>query len=110
MQELLEKINRIKGVRGSGIASKDGIEVVSLFRSPVAFELLSALVASVQQVTEKIVDTAKDGKFQQTMIESTEGRFFIQAVELGYLIVLADAQANIGLVRVELAQVAPMIR
>ena len=46
----------------------------------------------------------------QTIIEASEGKFFVQVVELWYLVVLSDSQANTGLIRVEIAQVSPLIK
>ncbi len=110
MLTILERINHIKGVKGCSIVSPDGIEIVSHFRTPVSTDFISALIVSVQQVATKIVSNAQAGALMQTMIEATEGKFFVQVVELGYLVVLADSQANTGLIRVEIAQVAPLIK
>jgi predicted regulator of Ras-like GTPase activity (Roadblock/LC7/MglB family) len=110
MQTVLERINQIKGVKGSSIVGSDGIEIVSAFRTPVASDFISALVVSIQQAAAKIVSKAQSGALLQTMIEATEGKFFVQVVELGYLVVLADSQANTGLIRVEIAQVSPLIK
>jgi predicted regulator of Ras-like GTPase activity (Roadblock/LC7/MglB family) len=110
MLTILERINQIKGVKGSSIVSQDGIEIVSHFRTPVPSDFISALIVSVQQVANKIVSKAQTGALMQTMIEATEGKFFVQVVELGYLVVLADSQANTGLIRVEIAQVSPLIK
>lgn len=110
MLTILERINQIKGVKGSSIVSPDGIEIVSHFRTPVPSDFISALIVSVQQVANKIVAKAQTGSLMQTMIEATEGKFFVQVVELGYLVVLADNQANTGLIRVEIAQVSPLIK
>lgn len=110
MLTVLERINQIKGVKGSSVVSPDGIEIVSDFRSSVPSDLISALVVSIQQVAAKMTAKAECGKLVQTMIEASEGKFFVQAVELGYLVVLADHQANTGLIRVEIAQVSPLIK
>ena len=103
-------MNQIKGVKGSSIVSPDGIEIISNFRTSVPSDLVSALIVSVQQVAGKIAAKAQSGALVQTMIEATEGKFFVQVVELGYLVVLADNQANTGLIRVEIAQVSPLIK
>src|SRR5690606_2039751 len=110
MLTILERINQIKGVKGSSIMSPDGIEIVSHFRTPVPSAFISDLIVSAEQVANKIVSKAQTGALMQTMIEATEGKFFVQVVELGYLVVLADSQANTGLIRVEIAQVSPLIR
>ncbi len=110
LSSILQRLNQIKGVKGSSVVSTDGIEIVSLFRTPVASELVGALIVSAQQVADRIVEASKTGKLVQTLIEASEGKFFVQAVELGYLVVLAESQANTGLIRVEIAQVAPLIK
>lgn len=110
MLTLLERINQIKGVKGSSIVSHDGLEIVSHFRSPVPSDFISALIVSIQQVANRIVEKIEAGSLLQTMIEASEGKFFVQSVELGYLVVLADSQANTGLIRVEIAQVSPLIK
>jgi predicted regulator of Ras-like GTPase activity (Roadblock/LC7/MglB family) len=110
MITILERINQIKGVKGSSIVSTDGIEIVSHFRSPIPSDFISALIVSIQQVAGRIIQKTEYGQLLQTMIEATEGKFFVQAVELGYLVVMADSQANTGLIRVEIAQVSPLIK
>ncbi len=110
MLTLLERINQIKGVKGSSIVSHDGLEIVSHFRSPVPSDFISALIVSIQQVASRITEKIEAGNLMQTMIEASEGKFFVQAVDLGYLVVLADSQANTGLIRVEIAQVSPLIK
>ena len=110
MLTILERINQIKGVKGSSIVSPDGIEIVSHFRAPVPSEFISALIVSIQQVAGRIIQKTDCGQLLQTMIEATEGKFFVQAVELGYLVVMADSQANTGLIRVEIAQVSALIK
>ena len=110
MLTVLERINQIKGVQGSSIVSPDGIEIVSAFRVPVPSDFICALVVSIQQAASKIMAKAQSGSLLQTMIEATEGKFFVQVVELGYLVVLADSQAYTGLIRVEIAQVSPLIK
>ncbi len=110
MLSILERINQIKGVTGSSIVSQDGIEIISAFRRPVASELISALIVSVQQVAGKLIAQSQSGILLQTMIEASEGKFFVQVVELGYLVVLADYQANTGLIRVEISQISPLIK
>ncbi len=92
------------------MVSADGIEIVSLFRTPVPSEFIGALIVSAQQMADKIIAASQSGKLIQTMIEASEGKFFVQAVELGYLVVMAESQANTGLIRVEIAQVAPLIK
>ena len=41
MVTILERINQIKGVKGSSIVSPDGIEIISHFRTPVPSETTS---------------------------------------------------------------------
>ena len=61
MLTILERINQIKGVKGSSIVSPDGIEIVSHVRTPVPSDFISALIVSVQQVANKIVANAQAG-------------------------------------------------
>ncbi len=110
MQEILERINSIKGVRGSAIVGSDGIEILSLFRAPLQSDLISALIVSVQQLANKIVLSAECGSLAQTIVEATEGKIVIQTVDLGFLVVLADNQANLGMIRVEIQQVTSLIK
>ncbi len=110
VQDVLDRVNRIKGVKGCGIVSPDGIEIMSRYRVAVPADMVSALVVSARQVAERIMTSSQCGEFRQMMIEAEDGKFFIQAVELGYLVVLADRNANIGMIRVEMAQLTPLIK
>lgn len=109
MLSILKDVNQIKGVKGSSVVDPDGNEIVSHFLFPIAPERVKALVVSARRVADEIADRAHAGTLVQVILEASEGKFFVQAVELGFLVVLADSQANVGLIRVELAQTGPLI-
>ena len=102
---LLERINRVSGVRGSMIvAAEDGLIVEEELMVGVPGPAAAALVAALFRRARRSVEAASFGSAGYLQVEGEGGLLFAAAPpEMGdlLLVVVAEAWVNVGLVRLE---------
>jgi predicted regulator of Ras-like GTPase activity (Roadblock/LC7/MglB family) len=103
--ELLLRVNRIPGVRGSMVvAAQDGLIVKADLMIGVPGPVVAALAASLFARARRSLDAAALGSVCFLQVEAEQGLLFVVAppreAEL-VLVVVAEAWVNVGLVRVE---------
>lgn len=107
--ELLDRVNRVSGVRGSMVvALEDGLIVEEDLMVGVPGAAVAALVASLFRRARKSLQGADFGAAQLVQVEAEEGLLFAAAPpQLGdlLLVVVAESWVNVGLVRLEAARV-----
>jgi len=106
---LLDRVNRVSGVRGSMVvALDDGLIVEEELMIGVPGDAAAALVASIFRRARKSVEGAEFGAARFVQVEGDDGLLFAAAPpELGdlLLVVVAESWVNVGLVRLEAAKV-----
>jgi len=106
----VERLSRVAGVRGALLVeSEAGVPVVSELREGVNETAVAALVASLFRRTGAASETADFGRLNTLQLEADEGH--VVAVDAGELIlvVVADHDAQLGLVRFEAHRAAESI-
>jgi predicted regulator of Ras-like GTPase activity (Roadblock/LC7/MglB family) len=107
--EMLGRINRIPGVRGSMVvAAADGLIVEEELMVGVPGPAAAALVASLFRRARRSVQAAEFGSASYMQVEGEDGLLFAAAPpQLGdlLLVVIADSRVNVGLVRLEAQKV-----
>jgi hypothetical protein len=109
MQDVLESLNRTKGVLASALVGEDGILIAAEASDPSQAELVSALAASLADAGVKLAAACAAGSVGQILLEGENGKVLLQKTELGWLVVLTAASVNVGLVRVEMKQASQKI-
>lgn len=109
-RELLDRVNRINGVRGSMmVAAEDGLIVEEDLMVGVPGPAAAALVASLFRRARRSVQAAEFGSAAYLQVDGEDGLLFAAAPpELGdlLLVVIAERWVNVGMVRLEAARVA----
>lgn len=107
--ELLERVNRVSGVRGSMVvAVEDGLVVAEDLMVGVPGAAVAALVASIFRRARRSMSTADFGAASFVQVDGEDGLLFAAAPpQLGdlLLVVVAESWVNVGLVRVEVSRV-----
>jgi predicted regulator of Ras-like GTPase activity (Roadblock/LC7/MglB family) len=107
--ELLRRLNRVPGVKGSMlVAVEDGLVVEADLMIGVPGPALAALVASLFNRARRSLSGARLGEPTFLQVEAEGGMLFAAAPErVGelLLVVAAEAWVNVGLVRLEAARV-----
>jgi predicted regulator of Ras-like GTPase activity (Roadblock/LC7/MglB family) len=110
-QAALERLSRVPGVRGALIVDADaGVPVVSELAADVDGGALAALAASLFKRTDRAVAAAMFGKLSTLQLEAEQGH--VIAGDAGDLIIvaIAERQAQLGLVRLEVHRTAEGLR
>jgi len=106
MERILSELNRVPGIHGTLIVGKDGIVILSDISDEIDEEEVSALAGSLILSAEKISRKLGQGELKTITVETNKSKWFIQHINIGFLVAVADADSNLGLLRVELRDAA----
>jgi len=102
MYQILEGLNKTSGIVGSMVVGKDGIVIAADLNTQVEEEAIGALAASITANVQKSLDRLKTSPLHQVTIESDNAKLFFTDAKIGILVVIAETDVNIGLVRLEI--------
>jgi predicted regulator of Ras-like GTPase activity (Roadblock/LC7/MglB family) len=108
---VLDGLTRQRGVRASLIVSeKDGLVVDSKLRFGEQEDRLAALVASIVRKARLSARAAHLGAVSFLQLDAERGRICAVRRDDLVVVVVADAAANVGLIRVELLKALHQIQ
>ena len=102
MDRILAELNKTPGVIGSFVVAADGIIVASDFATELNDEMMGALTSSIINSTEKATKKMEQGDLVSFIVETDTNKMFFNATRSGFLVCVANPEANLGLVRVEI--------
>ncbi|MFH0939810.1 MAG: roadblock/LC7 domain-containing protein [Planctomycetota bacterium] len=106
MREILSKLNKINGVRGSMLINRDGIVVASDFSIDVEESSFGAVASSVLSALEGALKRIDMGTFSRFVISGSENKLAMVNTGQTILLVLLNRDANTGLINLELKEAA----
>lgn len=103
-QTALDAITRVRGVRGAMlVAGEDGLVVAESLMEGVRGNAVAALAASLAKRFRRASETAACGLPQFVHLQASEGSLLAAPAPSGMLlVVVADADINVGLARLEM--------
>lgn len=111
MQQILQKVNRIVGVRGSLIVDREGFVVASDMSDRCSPQTLAALGASVASSLASALSRLDRGTFERFVVTGTGGSVVLFFIGHGtYLVTLLNTNAMLGMVLVELKEAASALQ
>jgi len=111
LKSVLADFNRIEGVRGSLIISKDGFPIeVMLAGISMDPEALAAMVVTLYGSAERLGSELKLGDVDITIIEYANNYVLVEDLGEALFTVLADRRALLGRVRFEMKRQRDRIR
>lgn len=102
MQEVLSELNKTSGITGSMVVGHDGIVIASDLAAQFDNDTIGALASSISSTVTKSLERMDKAPLSQLTIEAEQGKLFISAAPVGYLIVTTEDRVNMGLVRLEM--------
>jgi predicted regulator of Ras-like GTPase activity (Roadblock/LC7/MglB family) len=102
MERTLAELNKTPGVIGSFVVAADGIIVASDFTTELNDEMMGALTSSIINSTEKATRKMEQGELVSFIVETDRNKLFFNTTRSGFLVCVANPEANMGLVRVEM--------
>lgn len=102
MYEVLAELNKTSGINGSMMVGSDGIIIAADLNNELEDDTVGALAASVIVGIKKAINRLESGTLNHVMIEAENGKVFLAENQLGILVVMAEKDVNIGLIRLEM--------
>ncbi len=102
MYQVLNDLNKTPGITGSMVVGNDGIVIASDLESGFESETVGALAASITTNIQKSLDRLRTSPLSQVTIEADDAKLFFTEAGLGILVVTAEKDVNIGLIRLEI--------
>ena len=102
MREVLSELNKTSGITGSMLVGHDGIVIASDISNKYDSETIGALAGSISSTVAKSLERLHQTPLRQLTIEASQGKLFIAAAPVGYLVVTTEDKVNMGLIRLEI--------
>ncbi|OPZ18149.1 MAG: Roadblock/LC7 domain protein [candidate division BRC1 bacterium ADurb.BinA364] len=102
MQHILSKLNQTPGVIGSFIVDEGGMIVVAAAGDHFDDEVVGALASAVSNIVERSSALLDLGEAKSFVLETERAKLFFSPSRKGYLVTMAEREANVGLLRMEM--------
>ena len=102
MYQILEELNKTSGITGSMVVGNDGIVIAADLDASFEEEAVGALAASITSNIQKSMGRLQQSPLSQVTIEADSGKMFLSDAGIGLLVVTAESNVNIGLIRLEI--------
>jgi predicted regulator of Ras-like GTPase activity (Roadblock/LC7/MglB family) len=109
LREGLADLAEIEGVRAVFVAGTDGLVIASHGTVPGSADLPAALFAAIFATVDRAISHLGVGAARHASIDTTTHALYISGLGDMLLVVIADRQANSGIVRWEMRRVARLL-
>ena len=109
VRDIVQTVARLHGVKGALIVAADGFVIAAEVPEGVAVESLAALAATLGRDLEVGATRLGRGAFQTALFSADDGTLFLATSPIGFVVALAEPQANLQAVRGALAEAVGLI-
>ena len=110
LNEMLSSFTRVKGVTAASLVGGDGLPLQSVIAPGVdetEVDVLGAIAASGLVAAQDIGQQTGKGALRQAIFEYEKGVVVIEPMGSAILVVVTDAAANLGLLRLQARKANP---
>ena len=110
LNEMLSSFTRVKGVTAASLVGGDGLPLQSVTAPGVdetEIDVLGAIAASGLVAAQDIGQQTGKGALRQAIFEYEKGVVVIEPMGSAILVVVTDAAANLGLLRLQARKANP---
>ena len=109
VRDIVQTVARLHGVKGALIVGADGFVIAAELPDGVAAESLAALAATLGRDLEVGASRLGRGAFQTALFSADDGTLCLATSPIGFVLALAEPQANLQAVRSALADAVALI-
>jgi predicted regulator of Ras-like GTPase activity (Roadblock/LC7/MglB family) len=109
VRDVVQGLARVAGVRGALLVAPDGFAIAAEVPPNVAIEPLAALAATLGRDLEVGATRLGRGAFQTAVFSADDGTLFLAASRVGFVVALAESQANVQAIRAGLEEAVAAI-
>jgi predicted regulator of Ras-like GTPase activity (Roadblock/LC7/MglB family) len=99
LRRLLAEMLKIDRVLGGLVVAADGLVITASLPRGVAADALAALAATLGRELEVGADRLKRTTFRTALFSADNGTVFLGSSAVGFVVLLGDREANLGLVQ-----------
>jgi predicted regulator of Ras-like GTPase activity (Roadblock/LC7/MglB family) len=113
LNEMLSSFTRVKGVAAASLVGGDGLPLQSVTAPGVdesEVDVLGAIAASGLIAAQDIGQQTSRGALRQAIFEYEKGVVVIEPLGNSILVVVTDAPANLGLLRLQARKANPALQ
>jgi hypothetical protein len=105
MHEVLDDLNTRPGIRGSLVATPDGMVVASRLEGTLDPEMAAALTSTLLSGAHEVAERCKGSEMSRFVLVATRGKVIMVDLGNAYLVVVTDRHIDLsqGLIEIESA-------
>ena len=104
MYEILNKLNKMEGVRGSLVIGRDGLVIAADLGTDVNEAAVAAVGSQILNSLQGALRRMQMGAFKRFVVAGRGGKIIIADAEVALLVVILELEANMGLAAVEIKE------
>lgn len=109
VRDIVHSLRHLQAVRGALLVAPDGFVIAADVPRTVALEPLAALMATLGRDLELGASKLGRGAFQTALFSADDGTLFLAASRIGFVVTLAEPQANFQTIRGALEEAVTLI-
>lgn len=105
--KVIERISRVPGVRGAAVVDAHaGVPVVAELADTSEGAMIAALAASLFRMSARSGETVGLGALKTAQLEAEDGHLIVAGAGEMLMVAVADADAQLGMIRLEASRAA----
>jgi len=109
VRDIVHGLRGLQAVRGALLVAADGFVIAADVPPTIALEPLAALAATLGRDLEVGASKLGGGPFQTALFSADDGTLYLAASRIGFVVALADPQANFQVIRGALEEAVTLI-
>jgi predicted regulator of Ras-like GTPase activity (Roadblock/LC7/MglB family) len=109
VHDIVKSVARLSAVRGALLVAPDGFVIAAEVPPTIALEPLAALAATLGRDLEVGASKLGGGAFQTALFSADDGTLYLAASRIGFVVALAEPQANFQAIRGALEEAVTLI-
>ncbi|HZV01124.1 MAG TPA: roadblock/LC7 domain-containing protein [Planctomycetota bacterium] len=110
MQDILEGLNQVAGIKGSMVVTREGVVVSEALGPDLDSTTVAAVSSHMIQVAARSLAVLERGMFDRFTLTSAHGRMVFVDLEVGYLVVITKMEMKLQQLLIEVESAARRIR
>ena len=109
VRDVVHTVAHLHGIRGALLVAADGFVIAAEMPDSVGVDSLAALAATLGRDLEVGATRLGRGAFQTAAFSADDGTLFLATSPIGFVVALADPQANLQSVRGALGEAVGLL-
>ncbi len=109
LDESLEALTKAQGVLAGVLATEDGFLLAARVSAGQDRDGLAAAAATMGRVANEMLGRLGRGALEVAALEASKAMFLVRRVSVGFLLVVAEPTADVGVVATEMGRAAALL-